>query len=72
MGLTGPGQTRLQIFDVRGQFVRELYRGWEPAGWARHAWSGTDQGGRSLPSGVYLYEIRFAGGSSRGKVALIR
>ena len=36
------------------------------------AWDGTDDAGRSLPSGLYLARIRAGGGSAITKLTLLR
>ncbi len=56
-----PGEAELVVLDVRGRKVRTLVDGTCPAGTTRVQWDGTDDSGRSLPSGTYLYRLRAAG-----------
>ncbi len=67
------GPVTLTVYNVAGQVVAELARG-EVLEAGRHAreWHGTDERGRALASGLYLYRL-IAGGQVRvGKIALIR
>lgn len=64
------GQTRIQfalpkamkvelnIYNILGQRVRTLISGNHPAGLHELFWDGTDEQGRDLKSGVYLYQLR--------------
>lgn len=60
------------VFDVRGQFVRELVSGPLPAGTHELVWDGRDGRGRPAASGVYLYAIRGARWGSRERMTLVR
>ena len=67
------GPVTLTVYNVAGQVVAELADG-EVLQAGRHAreWHGTDERGRTLASGLYLYRL-IAGGQVRvGKLALIR
>ncbi len=59
------------IHDLRGRRVRTLHDGPLPDD-ARLAWDGTGQGGRALPSGVYLVTARGAGPAATVRVVLQR
>ena len=63
----------LTIHNTAGQRVAEMIRGEIlAAGLHERAWSGTDQAGRPVASGLYLYRL-VAGDQVRvGKLALIR
>ena len=52
------GPVTLTVFDARGRLVRTLVR--EEAGieGRRVAWDGRDDGGRSLPGGVYFLRLQ--------------
>jgi hypothetical protein len=47
----------VDLFDMKGNRVRTLSRGFQAAGTHRIAWDGRDDGGEGLPSGVYAYRI---------------
>jgi len=54
-------QVLLQVFDASGRLVRTLIDGECSAGRTQVEWKGTDDQGRELPSGVYLYRLKAAG-----------
>jgi len=47
----------IEIYDLKGRLVKALFDGKKGAGLHSVIWSGIDQNGRTLPSGVYLYSI---------------
>jgi hypothetical protein len=60
--------TRVRIYDLEGQLVRELDGG--VGGGLR--WDLRDAAGVRLPAGVYLYTAQDAGGARRGRLVLVR
>jgi hypothetical protein len=59
----------LSVFDVTGRRVRSLYR--QPAvmpGVYTVSWDGRDDGGRSVPGGVYFYRLETDRGSQMSRV----
>jgi hypothetical protein len=70
LGQEGP--LEVDILDVRGRLVRNLYRGLGVTGPNSLRWDGIGDGGRSLPSGVYLVSVRTAGKTVAGSVLLLR
>ncbi len=68
------GDTEVAIYDSRGILVLRIRAGRLPAGPATLDWNGTDQRGRQVASGVYLYRLYQDGrqlGASR-KMVLVR
>ncbi|MBK7701917.1 MAG: T9SS type A sorting domain-containing protein [bacterium] len=62
--LADGGDTRLKVFDVRGQHVRDLVAGGLAAGEHAVTWDGRDDAGATMPSGIYFYRLQsgdFAG-----------
>lgn len=55
--LLEPAPTRVEVFDLTGHLVRELFSGEQRAGRYEQYWDGTDQGGQRVPPGVYLARI---------------
>jgi len=51
----------LVITDLRGRHVRTLIDGRVPAGTTEVVWDGTDDRGRPVPAGTYVYRLRAAG-----------
>lgn len=63
-GLPTASAVWLSIFDLRGRRVRTLLYGAEwPAGRHRVPWNGTDDLGRAVVSGVYVYRLGTSAGS---------
>ncbi len=50
-------QVKLVIYNVLGQEIRTLVHAFKPAGNYRVVWHGKDDFGRSVSSGIYLYQI---------------
>lgn len=55
------GTVTLNVYTLTGQRVRVLADGEFGPGDHSVAWNGTDQSGRRVPSGVYLYQLRTEG-----------
>ena len=68
------GRYRLAVYDLAGRRVAVLAEGWdEGTGAARRAfWDGSDGGGRSMGSGVYLVRLESVRGASSRKITLLR
>jgi hypothetical protein len=61
------GRVELEIFNVQGRLIRTLVQGHQVAGNHVTTWSGADDAGRPVPSGVYFSRVR-----SRGSQATMR
>ena len=66
------GPVRLSVFDVHGRLVRELLDGVAVGGQHWVTWNGTDQDGRAVASGVYLYQIDADGKQEARRMVLAR
>ena len=62
----------IQIFNVLGQSVRTLVDNEQTAGSYQAIWDGTDNTGRALGSGVYLYRITAGSFSQTRKMLLLK
>ncbi|MFO7767347.1 MAG: M6 family metalloprotease domain-containing protein [bacterium] len=62
----------LEVYNSRGQKVRELTSGVYPPGRHVVTWEGRDGAGRRVASGIYLVLLRTPGGAWNRKVTLIR
>lgn len=70
---TAPGPVTCRVYDTAGRLVRELRRDvWLPAGLQSVTWNGTDEAGRGVGSGVYMYRVETAGERFTGKLVLVR
>jgi len=66
------GEVNLRIHDVRGRLVRTLVQGERTAGRYQVVWSGTDDAGRDLASGVYLYTLQTPAGRVSKQMVMMR
>ncbi|MFO7652605.1 MAG: FlgD immunoglobulin-like domain containing protein [Candidatus Krumholzibacteriia bacterium] len=70
--LVSPAWTRLRIHALDGRLVRELHRGFLPAGTHRVSWDATDRTGRAVASGRYHAVLEADGRRSIGALTLVR
>ena len=70
LSLPTAGRARIEIYDLRGRLVRQLVDEELPAGEYTRSWSGLDDQGRRVGSGVYLVRLRHPGGERVAKAAL--
>ena len=47
----------IEVYDLRGRLVKSLFDGKKEAGLHSVVWSGMEQNGKALPSGIYFYSI---------------
>ena len=47
----------LNIFNIKGQLIKTLNDSTKPAGNHAITWDSTDETGKDLPSGIYLYQL---------------
>ncbi len=71
-GLPTAGPIDLAVFDLCGRRVATLRQGFQPAGRHEVVWNGTDQAGRAVASGVYIYRLAAAAATLTGKMLLLR
>ncbi len=69
--LAEPAEVVLEVFDIGGQLVNRLFSGHRQAGAYEVAWRGTNANNQSVASGVYFYQLSYAGESGE-KTALSR
>ncbi len=66
------GDVAVRVFDPAGRLVRTLVQGRLEAGSHAVSWNGTDADGRTLSSGVYLYQLSALGETITGRMTLLR
>jgi subtilisin family serine protease len=66
------GHVRVDIFDILGRKVQELFDGRLTGGDHSLDWTGTDGSGRPAASGIYFYRIEFNGAFQTRKMILLR
>jgi len=72
LDLSAPADVRVRIYDLRGALVRTLGGGRLAAGRHEFTWTGKDDRGAALASGVYFYEAKAGDATRLGKLMLIR
>jgi hypothetical protein len=66
------GQVTLTVYNLRGQVVRRLVDGRQPAGYYRVRWDGRDRFKREVASGVYVYRIALGTWTATRKMVLVK
>jgi len=66
------GDVTLEVYDLLGSEVRTLATGHHEAGYYRVEWDGTNNSGRFVTSGVYLYRLTAQGFVSTKKMILVK
>ena len=62
----------IRVFDIRGTLVRVLVEGVKGSGEYTVFWDGTDNRGRSLPSGIYFCRMQAKGFAATRKMLLLK
>ena len=57
-GLPETAEVRIQIFNMRGELIRTLVDGMQPAGHLTRSWDGRNDNGTLVPSGVYFCRVQ--------------
>jgi hypothetical protein len=70
--LARSAQGSVTVYDVQGRRVREVHRGYLPAGVHRVLWDGRNEAGISVASGTYFYRLESEGARLTRKLVLMR
>ena len=70
IGVRGP--VEVKVYTMRGELVRNVFRGIQDAGEHAVTWNGTDDSGKSVASGVYLYKVSANGFEQTNKMVLVK
>jgi len=65
------GSAEIDVYDVAGARVRELWRGSRTAGYHEVLWDGKNSAGERVASGVYFVRLRSAAGTLVRKAVVI-
>lgn len=63
---------RLTIYDILGSRAIDLVNENQTSGYKSEYWNGTDNNGRQLPGGVYLYKIQAGNNTQIKKMILLK
>ena len=61
-----------QVYNILGKQIRTLFKGHEEAGFKSKVWDGTDDLGRPVSAGVYLYQIHAGEFNQTRKMLLLK
>jgi FlgD Ig-like domain len=67
-----PGRVTIDVYDLRGRRVRSLQQGNVSAGAHEVVWTGVDERGASVASGVYFLRLSTPDGVHMKRAALVR
>jgi hypothetical protein len=70
--LPAAGDLRVAVYDAAGRHIRTLHAGRAAAGPGRAVWDGTDDGGRRVASGAYVYRLKGPGGVRSEGITLLK
>jgi len=70
--LAEPCAVSLRIYDVAGRLIRSLADGDLPAGRHEYIWTGDNEEGKKVSSGVYFYRLVTSGPAQTGRMVLLR
>jgi hypothetical protein len=70
--LSVAGRARVEVYDVRGQWVRTLVNKVQGAGPQSVVWDGRNSEGVAVASGIYLYRLSARGCDETMKMMLVR
>jgi len=66
------GLVQLRVFDISGRMVRHLLDADMPSGRHEVHWNGRDDAGKTLPGGVYLYQLATQGETFARRTVLLK
>ena len=69
--LAATSQVRLDVFNALGQRIVKLVDGAQGAGAYSAQWDGTDEAGRAVGAGIYIYRLTVDGAQQTGRMVLI-
>ena len=70
--ITTPGNVRLKVYNIAGQLVKTLVNGGQQPGVYNIVWSGLDDQGRRVASGVYFCRLETDDQSAIKKMTILR
>jgi hypothetical protein len=66
------GKVRINIYNLKGQLVKQLIDTELPSGKHQIVWNGKDNQGRNVGSGIYLYRMEAKGYTNTKKMMLMK
>ncbi|KAA3597651.1 MAG: T9SS C-terminal target domain-containing protein [Calditrichaeota bacterium] len=62
----------LKIYNIKGEFVKELTKGFQQEGSHNVVWNGTDENGKSVSNGTYFYKLTAGTFTQTNKMILLK
>ncbi len=66
------GTVEVNVYDLRGSFIRQLITGNKPAGRHEVTWDGRNGNGSPVSSGTYFYQVKFKNKNVVKKMNLLK
>jgi len=66
------GNVDLSVFNIAGQYIKNLVRKRQSAGLKSATWNGKDENDRNVSSGIYFYRLRIDEFSATRKMLIVR
>jgi hypothetical protein len=70
--LTTAGHVRAEVYDVRGRRIATIEDAIRSAGLHEVSWNGSDEGGHSMPGGIYFVRLELADRTEVSRVVRLR
>ena len=70
--LSEDSQVLISIYNIKGQEVKELTSGIQPAGNYNITWNGKDDSGKDVTSGIYFYKLKTNGKELTRKMLMLK
>ena len=70
--LEKPGFVSIDIYNIKGEVVDNLYSGYRKEGTYREIWNGESKLGGKVSSGAYFYQISQEGSRETKKMILLK
>jgi len=70
--LNKPGQVKIRIYNVQGQFIKTLLDEYQNPGIYSSTWNGKTDNGETVPSGMYFYRIDAGGETLTQRMTLMK
>jgi len=66
------GKVEVQIFDIGGQLIKNIYSETQKAGSQKVVWNGQNNSGARVASGLYIYTVKFENSVFSKKMILLK
>jgi hypothetical protein len=67
-----PGAVEIKIYNIAGQFIREVKKEHDSAGAFSIQWNGKNEHNESVASGIYIYQARFENSLISKKMIIVK